>query len=394
MAAGEAGALAMLRESIPPLFGGRFPANYQNRVKHFGFFSRAEMAKNKGKLLMLDIDFGMKCSLNCPYCFRRENRVDMFSRKALSFDELLSVIQEAKKLGLQTVKFCGAGEPLENKQLLPFLEELARLNTGAAIFTKGHVLGEDSLTRKYHACHGVNTAKELCGRLYKLKTSVLLAFASPVPEVQDRLVGNVKGYSKKRDAALLNLVEAGFSNENPTRLALCLTPIIKDNYDTIFETYVFARERNIYPLATFLMVSGKGRNINLRKKLDITKEQKISLFEKIYSYNLEEGIQTLGQLGEEGISPMPGGHPCNQIACGMYLTLNGTVLVCPWDEKMVLGSVRETPLKEIWEQSENFARRGTFNCRCPPKDGKTIPREIYSEVLERLEKRFGSAGKL
>ncbi len=381
----EGNALGKLSRQVPAIFRDRFPENRENRVKYFGFFSKEEIKKNVGKLLMLDIDFGLKCSLNCPYCFRRDNKVDQLSKEQLSFDELLGVIKDAKKLGLQTVKFCGAGEPLENEQLLTFLEDLTKLNIGAAIFTKGHVLGDDELTKRFYSGHGINTAKELCQRLFELKTSMLLGFASPVHKVQDRIVGNVQGHSKKRDQALLNLVEAGFNKGNPTRLALGINPVIKDNYDTVFDSYVFARERSIYPIVALLMVSGRAHNTELLKKIDITEKQKIDLYERTYTYNIKKGIQTLEQLREEGISSMPGGHPCNQIACGMYITLNGTVLICPGDENTILGNVRETPLKEIWEKSKNYKRKGTFNCLCPPKDGKTIPVELYLNLLERLE---------
>lgn len=381
--------IGFLSKKIPAVFSDGFPKNNENSVKYFGFFSKQEIERNRGKLLMLDLDFGARRSFNCQYCFRRNNLVDRQDRKPLSFDELLQVIKDAKKLGLQTVKFCGAGEPFENEHILPLLEELTKLDVGACIFTKGNVLGDDALAKKFFSANGISSAKELCERLFGLKTSVVVGFTFPIHALQDSTVGSL-GYSKKRDIALINLIEAGFNKTNPTRLVLGINPVLKENYSSVFESYVFARERNIYPLVSFLMTSGKSRDKALIRKIDLTEKQKLDLFEKIYSYNIEKGIQTLGQLKSDGISCMPGGHPCNQVACGMYLTLNGTVLVCPGDEETIFGNVRDAPLKEIWGRSENFKRKGTFNCRCPPKDGKTIPVKLYQDVLKMLEQKYAA----
>ncbi len=116
------------------------------------------------------------------------------------------------------------------------------------------------------------------------------------------------------------------------------------------------------------------------------------MYTEIYRFNIEKGIQTLEQIKEEGVSSYAGGHPCNQVACGMYLTLTGTVLRCPGDDTTVFGSVwkdghvGKESLKDIWLKSENYGRSGTFNCGCPPKWGKSIPYNLFTEVVIRLEK--------
>jgi len=69
----------------------------------------------------------------------------------------------------------------------------------------------------------------------------------------------------------------------------------------------------------------------------------------------------------------------------MYITLLGKVLRCPGDDITILGNIFEQKLEEIWVNSENFKRAGTFNCGCPPKIGKSIPNNFFKEVLKRLE---------
>jgi len=136
------------------------------------------------------------------------------------------------------------------------------------------------------------------------------------------------------------------------------------------------------------MVSGKQFDKNFLKAVDITDEQKRDLFIRIYSWNIEHGIQTLEQLKEEGISSMPGSHPCNQIACGLYLTANGNVVGCPGFTD-VEGNVKNESIKDIWNRTKNNRlRAGIFNCRCPPKDGITIPRTLYQKILKTLEEKY------
>jgi len=87
---------------------------------------------------------------------------------------------------------------------------------------------------------------------------------------------------------------------------------------------------------------------------------------------------------EEGISSYAGGHPCNQVSTGMYVTLNGVVLSCPGSEENVEGNAWERPLREIWFNSKNFQRAGKFNCGCIAKDGKSIPDNFYKQVMDEL----------
>ncbi|MDD5043677.1 MAG: radical SAM protein [Patescibacteria group bacterium] len=353
-------------------------------MEYFGFFPEKQIQKNKGKLLMLDIDFGRFCSLNCPACFRKRNVIDDTLKGDLTYDELISVIDEARELGLQSIKICGAGEPTQNSNFLKFLQDMTERNIGVAVFTKGQVLGNDEEAKKFYRAYGIKSAQELCNELSKLKVSFMLSFQSFDTDKQDGLVGNIKNHSFVRNQALINLVNAGFTKSNPTRLALELGPITKENYDEIFDLYVYARRRNIYLIPNFLMTSGKQIDKEFLKRYDLSEKQKYDLFIKIYSWNIENGIQTIEQIKREGISCMPGIHPCNQIACGLYVTANGNVVGCPGFTE-IEGNVKKEKLKDIWERSQNYkVRKGIFNCKCPPKDDVVIPCSLYQKVLDKL----------
>jgi len=378
---------------IPKRFPDRFPADFDNRVRHFGFFTREEVEQNAGKLLMLDIDFGRYCSLHCPGCFRRENEVDDTAESDLSYAELIEVVDQARGLGLQSIKICGAGEPTEHHRFLQFVREMTARGVGVACFTKGQVLGSDQKTKQFNQRYGITTTKQLCEELAQLKVSFLLSFQSFTHKTQNQLVGQ-PGHTVVRNRALANLVAAGFNYPLPTRLALEVGPITRTNYEEVPEIYVWGRERNMFVIPNFLMVSGKQIDRPFLAKHDLTEQEKIDLFVRIYSWNIRHGLQTLEQIEKEGISCMPGIHPCNQIACGLYITANGNVVGCPGFGGIedIQGNVKQESLSEIWRKSQGRREwAGRFNCLCPPKDGITIPQGIYEKVLAELQNLFSSS---
>jgi MoaA/NifB/PqqE/SkfB family radical SAM enzyme len=367
------------------VYKNKFPKNLVNDVNGWAFFKK-EMQDNLGKLLTLDIDFGNFCTLNCPHCFRRNNKVDFGKNKLMNFDDIVSLVKEGKKLGLKSVKFLGAGEPFQEKRFLEFLRELKKLNIIPLIFTKGHVIGDDNEVKKWYSHYGISTGEELVEELKKVNASILLGFNSFDTEIQDKMVGGIKGYTLKRNRALELLAKAGFNKHNPTHLCLAANPITNDNYNEIFEIYKWGRVRNLYVIVCPTMVSGRCAKTWAWHKITPSGKKLVDLYTKIYKFNIEKGIQTLRQIKKEGIASYAGGHPCNQVACGMYVTLPGIVLRCPGDDVTVFGNIWKESLKDIWLKSENYGRGGTFNCGCPPKWGKSIPYNLFTDVMLNLEK--------
>ena len=363
-----------------------FPDNYVNDINDWGF-SESIIAANQGRLLTLDIDYGDVCSLNCPSCFRRDNSIDD-SKHALGFDDLVGLIKEAKTLGLRTVKFLGAGEPFENAGFLEFLRFLKNEEVVPLIFTKGHVIGNDELVKYYFGDIGITTGKELVDAVYDCGAGVMLGFNSFDSHLQAKMVGSDISYVAARDRALMLLDNKGFANSNPTRLSLAANPVTKRNINEALDIYKWGRLRNYYVIVAPTMISGRAKKADRWKTISADPDDLIELYTKIYSFNIEKGIQTLAQIKREGISAYAGGHPCNQVSTGLYVTLNGKVLSCPGSEENIEGNVWESSLTDIWNNSNNYKRSGTFNCKCIAKDGKSIPVRLYDEVLMRLEEVY------
>jgi MoaA/NifB/PqqE/SkfB family radical SAM enzyme len=380
--------LTKIIPNVPKRLEGKFPQGYKDTFPYWGFFSREKLEKSKGKLLMLDLDFGRFCSLHCPTCFRRESLVDDIEEGDLTYDELIRIIDDARGLGLESVKICGVGEPTENSRFLEFIRDMTSRDVGVAVFTKGQVLGSDERASQFNRKYGINSAHELCEVLYRLKVSFMLGFQSFDTDIQDQMFGK-EGHTLVRNRALENLVNAGFNSTSPTRLAFCNAPFTRETYNEAFGVYVYARERNIYPVTAVLMTSGKQIDCTFLQKHDLTAKEKIDLWVRIYSWNIEHGLQNLKQIREDGVSCLPGGHPCNQLARGLYITAKGNVVGCPGFVD-IQGNVRDQSIGEIWKNSTTRKIASErFNCGCPPKEGITIPFDLYREVLLCLEKKYG-----
>jgi len=370
-----------------PVRFDRFPSGYVNDIHGWGF-NRETITAEAGKLLTLDIDFGSYCSLGCPHCFQSDSAFKLKPSPKMSFDQMKQLILDAKKLGLRSVKFLGEGEPFQTVSFLAFLRFLAAEGIIPLIFTHGHVVGDDKEVARWNKIYGVTTGEQLVEELYKLGASVMLGFNALDDDVQGRMVGRNASYVHVRNRALKLFVDAGFTRDIPTRLALSVNPIEKQNVNDALEIYKWARLRNMYVVITPNMMSGQGRRV--WKNSTPSTEQLIDLYTEIYSFNIEMGLQSVEQLESEGISSYAGGHPCNQVASGLYIKQDGGVWSCPGSDATSFseGNTQDASLEDIWRSSRNFKRAGIFNNGCIAKDGRSIPLELYSTVLARIKKRF------
>jgi MoaA/NifB/PqqE/SkfB family radical SAM enzyme len=373
---------------IKPKFKeGRVPAGFVNDIRGWTF-SRLEVedAARTGKLLTLDIDLAGKgtCSLRCGHCFRRTAAFK--TEKRMDLAELMKHMREAKALGLKSVKLIGPGEPLEEKGLLDFIRSLCEMDIIPLIFTKGHILGDDSLSQGVHGMDGRALAKAL----KDLDVSILLGTTSFDPATEDATVGRV-GYHARRHEAIKRLDEAGFNEfipGQPTRLAFVCTPLSPANIDEAFAMYEFARTIHAQPILAPTMVAGRALGRLCEMVPDY--EELLELYVKINLLTIELGITTPEEIVSVGITAYAGAAPCNQVAVGMFLRGDGKVLRCPGDDISIQGDLHEQSLTEIWAGSEN--RRiyaGQYNNGCPPKEGKSFPDGFFETVLGRLKDRFG-----
>ncbi|MCL6089342.1 MAG: hypothetical protein M1530_04250, partial [Candidatus Marsarchaeota archaeon] len=282
----------VLFPNIPKKFE-RIPKGFVNDVKGWTFSKlEVEAAFREKKLLTADVDISgaAVCSLSCSNCFRRS--ADFAKETRLDFDRFEDVMHQAKALGLRSAKIIGPGEPLEEPQLLSVLRLFADLGIQPLIFTKSHVLADETICQR---THGMSTT-ELIGKLNEFGASILLGATSFNPQLEDRLVRR-HGYHALRHEAISRLIKAGFNDftpDQPTRLALCLAPLLPQNEDEAFEIYEWLRLRHIQPVMAPTMIA--GRALAHLSKAIVNRAMLKALHVQINIWNIQHGLMTLEEL--------------------------------------------------------------------------------------------------
>ncbi len=327
------------------------------------------------------------------------------------WQDVIKVVDEAKSIGLTSLKFLGPGELFQNPDLFDILNALKERNMPISIFTKGAELGSDSLAQKNYSHLGINTAKELVERVAGYENvRILLGFNSFFPDRQDRMVGSfsatadyklldgaivqrgVSNYTEKRNQALVNLVGAGFNDpKRGQRLSLIAAPVGLDQIDEIPIMYTWAARRNIPLIIAPTMESGP-KSVGLseyNKKMDPNNEKLADMMVEVYSRAIDDRILTLEQIKQQRVSAYMGTSPCNQVANGLFMRLNGRIQTCPGrsDSSAIFGNVHEEPIAKIWVNSSNYKLGPLTNNWCTAKT-TGMPPTIQRKVTERLERRY------
>ncbi len=345
--------------NIPIVYKGVVPKDFINDVDGWSL-SKEEVESTRGQLSHLDIDFGIKCSLNCPMCFRRGGNIDENFEPYLNFELIQDTIKEAQKLGLKSLRILGAGEPFEQPRTVEFLEWLHSQGLKSVVFTQGNTINE-----------------ELAIKLADLNVSIMLRYDSFDDQIVDYSVGR-KGIKIKKDKALEILVARGFNEHNPTHLGV-VAPMTRYAGEGVVGIYEFFRDRNIYPLLPFIACAGRSLQSDGSIKDDLDEAKKLEIATDVYRYNFMKGISY------DGVSAYIGTHICTFLSNGFYLTHAGIALRCEGDETSIIGDLQKQSITEIWQESQNnFRYGGRYNYGCPPKAGKSIPSNFYRKVEDRL----------
>ncbi len=374
-----------------PKFEGGLPKGYRLGVDGWGFTKKKLEEKLKDgtrKLLTLDISISPErfvkkvnegepqdisklvkdhykeiCTSNCGYCFERDGPVTNY---LISWEDNKKILEQAKELGLESVKFLGPGELLANPNLFKILDYFQEKEIKIGIFTHGHILESDKLAKKYQGMSSEELVKKLAS--YDV-VRMLIHY--------------------KANRAIESFAKEGLNKDpNCQRMSLQTNPVTPTNIDEVFDYFKWGTERNIPVCVTPTMVSGAGRKYVKEAQAPQFQEKLIQLYTDIYRYLIKKGIMTLEQLKEEGVSSYAGMIPCNQLSSGMFIRKDGVVQQCPGndgEQYIIVSDVRKQPLKEIWINSANYKRGPQFNNRCV-KDGYSIPFRLYDEVLHRVER--------
>ena len=319
------------------------------------------------------IDLTNACNLNCPYCYIEEKNSTRKVRRPneLSIEETLGVIEVFHLLGAKTIDIVGAGEPTIDPHFKQVIEFIYKLGMTTSLFTNGIKISKDP---------------KFINFLFENDVTVVLKLNSFSSNIQD-LVAGKKGYTVDMLKALDLLIEKGFNNVTPTRLAVD-TIAFKGNFKELPLIHKYCREKNIYPLTADFIPTGRtetgkfvadtalsGMNeldkefaVQLLQPLDHL--ERFQLRKQLKEIDIEFGIQ------QSGCPSYYGGGICTQ-QIGMYVDIEGNIWPCVArgmikEGKMLnglLGNIRNgDSIKDVWNTHPYFEKiREHFNGSCPYK---------------------------
>jgi MoaA/NifB/PqqE/SkfB family radical SAM enzyme len=264
------------------------------------------------------------------------------NRVELSTDDRIRIIAEAKALGATTVEFPGAGEPMIDPGFWDVLSFIHENDMTSVLFTSGWHLDESTVDR-----------------LFDLGVTVFLKHNSDDNQTQDKMVG-VKGYGEVANRALELLVERGFNETIPTRMAIDMVVTPKfQNLDDIGKIFRWSRDHNVHSYIMTLIPEGMA-------------DHKTVLFEKQRAQELVDFMAKIdrNEYGLEYVPsrPMGGGYRCRQVNVGIFVNLFGEVYDCNGLGRL-MGHLRRDSLADVWNSKfANLVRR-------PDQDGFCLVRE-------------------
>ena len=365
-----------------------FSSNFENYVKGWNASDEIyRQSKSNHKLLYLNIDLEDNgCTRRCSHCFTMAGQIDNERgrskssnsfpkiRKKLSRTRLINQIALAKeKLGLESVRILGRGEPTESPYLIEFIEQMASLDIVTVIFTRGHVAGNDTHTKKVFNRYGINSGRHLVKKLNELNASIILGYSALNDSIHDGMNG-VYNHSKYSREGLKRFLQTGYRNSNPTRIGI-ETPIAKINISEIPVSYILFQCLGISPIFNTYMVTGRADQKFFESNTPAFMER-LKLHTEVVFYMRQLGIK-------DKIGAYLGTKECHDISNGLYIPSSGDIRPCTGFEskQSIKGDLNNEDIIQIWERSKIEGEQSL----CPPKINHGFPLN-YEEQLEECIK--------
>jgi len=299
------------------------------------------------------------CNLACSYCYAEGGKPKNIGN-LLSWADYVSILEQAKAIGVEDIGIPGAGEPLLPKnQDLTFrvLEKCKDLGFYVTLFTTGEWIDE-----------------KIADRLYDLPVEVMIKGNTLRPEVQDAFVSdpsrgrNITGYGQRRNESLELLMSKGFNDEQKckekygrkSRMALVTSIMTSSgegptNYDDMAELLRFARENNIIFDVDSVLKRGRGATCDLCEE-DQRLKSKLQELQKID----REEYGNRWELSQSYI-----GTVCDRFSYHMYINQYGDIRPCIGAMDVNIGNAKETTLEQAWNSQEmQIIRSRNYKGKC------------------------------
>lgn len=282
-----------------------------------------EHFKDKPKLISLQIELTSKCNERCVHCYiPHANKTDDIAPE-LFYD----VLEQCREMGLLNLTLSG-GEAMLHGIFCDFLRKCKEYDFSVNILSNLTLLTDEII------------AELKANRL----SSVHVSLYSMNPEIHDSIT-QVKGSFEKTKNAILKLIE----NDIPLQISC---PTMKQNKNCYVDVINWAKKHRIRAISDYIMMARYDHTTdNLDNRLSLDE------VEKVINDIIENDPEYQKQMQEEDVIQEEKRDTSNDIICGICISTicmvaNGNVYPCAGWQDYVVGNVKDTPLREIWDNSE------------------------------------------
>lgn len=307
-----------IREDFTPTIQRADSTTQEYLEKHF---------KDKPHLSSFQIELTSKCNERCVHCYIPHKY------KLYNIEDNLyySTLEQLSKMGVLSVTLSG-GEPMLHPHFKDFLRAAKKYDFYVNILSNLTLLDDET----------IQIMKE--GNV----SSVQVSLYSMIPEHHDAIT-KLPGSFEKTKAAILKLIE----NDLPLHVSC---PTMKGNKDDFGDVLRWCHEHKIRAQTDYIMMAQYNHETeNLANRLSVEEAGKV--ISSIMADDLDYQTSILApdfiqRCKENQFNPER--RLCGVGISSCCMVANGNVYPCAGWQEMVLGNLNETPLQEIWNNSEKI----------------------------------------
>ncbi|MFP3043468.1 radical SAM protein [Treponema primitia] len=281
-----------------------------------------EHFKGAHHLTSLQIELTSRCNERCIHCYiPHENKIcDIES--SLFYDTL----DQCREMGVLDLKLSG-GEPMLHKNFIDFLGKAKECDLSVTVLSNLTLLNSDII------------AEMKANRLASIQVS-LYSMKKEIHEYITQLPGSFE----KTKNAILELIK------NDIMLQISC-PVMKQNKESYVDVLAWAEKHNVPIETDYIMMARSDKTTdNLENRLSL--DETDALLRDIISHDTNYQMNLL----KNDIMDLEKKDTGNDMLCSVCITslcmvANGNVYPCAGWQDYVCGNLRETPLREIWENS-------------------------------------------
>lgn len=307
-----------------------------------------EYFKEKPQLTNLHIEITTKCNERCVHCYiPHDNKVS-----DIEPDLFHDVIKQCKDMRLLHLTLSG-GEPMLHKNFCDFLRKCKEYDFSVNVLSNLTLLDDEIIK--------------------EMKTNPLLAVQVSLYSMNSNIhdeITQMKGSFEKTKKSILKLIE----NDIPMQISC---PIMKQNKNCYDDVKNWAKKHKIHVGDDYVIIARYNHTTqNLSNRLSINEVKEV-----INDMNINDPkyMEQMEKEAEKKKNTTLNDFVCSVCHSSICIADNGNVYPCAGWQDNIVGNVKETSLRDIWDNSEKVQylrglRRQDFpKCiQCPDKEFCTM----------------------